>query len=251
MNSDKENKLILSRAEDALSLAEKKYAAKAVGFLNPAERSLILENIYPPADMECEFIGGYSDAERTMFVCKPEYAEFNQNDFLAVIRVTGRGLEKLSHRDYLGSLMGLGITRENIGDILVADGGAFIFVRREIASYIKNNLEKIGRLGVKTEICDCEDAELPKPKLKEINCTVSSLRADAVLSAAAGISRGRAAEMIEQGLMSINWKEVSSVSKQISEGDLLSVKGIGRMRLEKVGGITRKGRTGITVMRFE
>ena len=170
---------------------------------------------------------------------------------LSVIHISGRNLEKLTHRDYLGSLMGLGITRENIGDILVEPSGAFIFVKREIADYIINNLEKIGRCGVKTIVCGCDEADIPKPKLREVNSTVSSLRIDAVLSAAAGISRGRAAEMIVQVLVSLNWEEINSTSKQVDEGDLISVRGIGRMRLERVGSLTRKGRIGITIVRFE
>lgn len=248
---DKEDKLILSRAEDAMKLAERNYSVKAVGFLNPRQRSLIMKNLYPSRDIKAEFVGGYPDAERTMLVCRPEYAEFEADDILSVIHISGRNLEKLTHRDYLGSLMGLGITRENIGDILVESSGAFIFVKQEIADYITNNLEKIGRCGVKTLVCGCAEANIPKPKLREVNGTVSSLRIDAVLSAAAGISRGRAAEMIGQGLVSLNWEEINSASKQVEEGDLISARGVGRMRLERVGNLTRKGRIGITIVRFE
>lgn len=251
MQTDKEDKMILSRAEDAAKLAAKNYSVKTVGFLNPRQRSLIMKSLYPEADMITEFNGGYPDAERTLLVCRPEYAEFNTDDVLVVIRVTGRDLGKLTHRDYLGSLMGLGITRENIGDILTEPSGAFIFVKCEIADYIINNLEKIGRCGVKTSVCGCGEAELPMPKIKEISCTVSSLRIDAVLSASAGISRSRAAELIGQGCVSLNWEETESSSKQVEEGDLISVRGIGRMRLDRVGGLTRKGRIGITVVRFE
>lgn len=251
MQSEKEDRLILSRAEDAVSLADRNYSVKTVGFLNPAQRSLIIKNVYPMPDMTVEFDGGYPDAERTFFVCRPIYAEYSPDDIMAVVRITGRDLEKLTHRDYLGSLMGLGITRENIGDILVDSDGAYVFVKREISDYILNNLEKIGRRGVKVSVCACSEAVLPEPKFKEIKCTVASLRADAVLSAVASISRGRAAELIEQGMVSVNWKELESVSKTLAEGDLISVRGIGRMRLETIGSLTRKGRIGITALRYE
>lgn len=251
MTNDKEDKLILSRAEDAVRIAERSYSVRAVGFLNPHQRSLIMKNIFPVADIKATFEGGYDDAERTMYVCRPEYAEAELSDIIKVIRVWGRDLGSLTHRDYLGSLMGLGITRENIGDILVSESGAFIFIKAEIADYILNNLDKIGRHGIKTELCDCSDADLPEPKTKEIKGTVSSLRLDAVLSLAAGISRSRALELISQELVSLNWEVVSSPSHKTEEGDLISVRGVGRLRISEVGGLTRKGRTGITVLKYE
>ena len=251
IQTDKDDKLTLSRAYDALAIAERSYTVKAVGFLNPHQRSLVIKNIYPTRDMLVSFEGGYPDAERTLYVCRPEYAEFDISDLISVIKISGRDLGGLTHRDYLGSLMGLGITRENIGDILVSDTGAFVFVKAEIADYIINNLDKIGRRGIKTEICACCDAAIPKPKYKEIKGTVSSTRLDSILSLAAGISRGRAVELIGQGVVSVNWEIQESVSARLGEGDLISVRGIGRMRVLELGGITRKGRYVITVAKYE
>lgn len=250
-NTDKEDRLILSRAEDAVMLCERKYQIKTIGFLNPHQRVMIKKNIYPSADIRVTFEGGWEDAERTLMVCVPEFLDIDIDEILKVIKVTGRDVAVLSHRDYLGSLMGLGITRENIGDIIVSDSGAYIFVKADIADYILNNIDKIGRYGVKTAVCKCAEAEIPKPKTKEIGGTVSSLRLDSVLSVAAGISRSRAVELINSGAVSINFEVCESVSEKIAEGDLISVRGIGRMRLERIGNLTRKGRTGITVARFE
>lgn len=251
MQTDKEDKLVLSRAEDAVSLAEKNYQVKTVGFLNPAQRVLIEKNIYIPDNLSVTFEGGYDGAERTIMVCVPEYADFEIGAILKAIRLKGRNVSALTHRDYLGSLMGLGITRENIGDILCTQDGAVIFVKSDIADYILLNLDKVGRCGIKTEICGLSDIDIPKPKTREICGTVSSLRLDSVLSLAAGISRGRAAELIGQGAISLNWEVCESVSEKLCEGDLISARGLGRMRLEKVGGLTRKGRIGVTIVRFE
>ncbi len=248
---DKEDKLILSRAEDAVLICERKYQIKTVGFLNPHQRVIIKKNIYPSVDVTMSFEGGYDDAERTLMVCAPEFLAAEIDDILKVIKVTGRDVASLTHRDYLGSLMGLGITRENIGDIIVSGSGAYIFVKAEIADYIVNNLDKIGRHGVKTTICKCKEVEIPKPMTKEIAGTVSSLRLDAVLSVAAGIARGRAAELISSGAVSLNFEVCESVSEKVEEGDLISVRGIGRMRLERIGNLTRKGRISITIARFE
>lgn len=251
MQTDKEDKLILSRAEDALKITEQRFSVHTVGFLNPHQRSLILKNIYPRQDVKMFFEGGYEDAERTLFISAPEYEEVDIASILKVIKISGRDVDKLTHRDYLGSLMGLGITRENIGDILVSESGALVFVKAEIAEYILINLEKIGRHGIKTELCDSKEIEIPKPKIKEIKGTVSSLRLDAVLSLGLGISRARAVELIGQGLVYLNWEVSESVSLQINEGDLISARGFGRMRLMEIGGLTRKGRTGIVIEKFE
>lgn len=251
MQTDKEDKLILSRAEDACKIAEKTYSVKAFGFLNPHQRSLIMKNIVPSRDIRVSFEGGYADAERTLYVCTPEYADNDISQVIKVIKAEGRDLSSLTHRDYLGSLMGLGITRENIGDILVAENSAFIFVKSDIAEYILSNLDKIGRAGVKLSLCDCDEAALPEPKIKEIKGTVSSLRLDAILSLAAGISRARAAEMIERELVLLNWETVTSISEKVKEGDLISARGVGRMRILSIGGLTRKERTVITIGKYE
>ncbi len=250
-NTDKEDKLILSRAEDAVLICERKYQVKTVGFLNPHQRVIIKKNIYPPVDVKVSFEGGYDDAERTLMVCTPEYIDVDVDEIIKVIKVSGRDVAALSHRDYLGSLMGLGITRENIGDIIVSDSGSYIIVKADIAEYILNNIDKIGRHGVKTTVCKCAEVEIPKPKTKDVIGTVSSLRLDSVLSVAAGISRSRAAELITSAAVSLNFEVCESVSEKVAEGDLISVRGIGRMRLERVGSLTRKGRIGITVAKFE
>ena len=249
--TEKEDKLILSRAEDAIYIAERSYQIKTVGFLNPHQRSLIAKNVYLNKDINVYFIGGDEDAERRVMICCPQFVDINIDEIINVIRIKGRDVGKLNHRDYLGSLMGLGITRENIGDILCAEDGAFVFVKKDIASFIMQNLEKIGRHGVKTELCSCSEAELPKPKLKEISGTVSSIRLDAVLSLGIGVSRAKAAELINSGLISLNFEVCESVSEKVNEGDLISARGYGRMRLQQVGGLTRKKRIGITVVRFE
>ncbi len=249
--TDKEDKLVLSRAEDAIKLSERNYQIKTVGFLNPHQRSLILKSLHFGGDVRVSFEGGYPSAERTMMLCVPEYLEADTDEIISVVKITGRDIGSLTHRDYLGSLMGLGITRENIGDILCTECGAFVFVRCEIADYILNNLEKIGRNGVKLELCKCADTEIPEPKIREIKGTVSSLRLDAVLSLSTGLSRTRAAELISAGQISLNWEVCDSPSRKLCEGDLISARGLGRMRVESIGGLTRKGRIGLSVARFE
>ncbi len=247
---DGEERLLLSKAEDTLRLAEKRYSVKSLGFLTPKERLFLSRNLLADADMQLFYDGGYEGAERTMMVCAPAFVTAEPEEYLAVLECTGRDLAGLTHRDYLGSLMGLGIVRESIGDILVAADKAYLLVKPSQAGYIMQNLTKIGRRGVNLRQCSVHEIQIPKPETKEVSATVSSLRLDSVLSAAVNLSRGKAAELIHGGMVAVNWEDTQEVSQMLKEGDLLSVRGYGRMRLVSVGGLTRKGRLSVTICRY-
>ncbi|MBE5040972.1 YlmH family RNA-binding protein [Ructibacterium gallinarum] len=245
-----EDKLWISRAEDALQLSRKRYDIKTLGFLNPYQRVLIEKSVFPDSDMQMFFDGGYESAERTLMVCCPEYYLAAPEDYIAALQITGRELADLSHRDYLGSLMGLGIARENIGDILVSESGASVFMKPEIAVYVLQNLSKIGRRGVTVCQCALTEIEIPERPVKNIVGTVASLRLDSVLSTALGISRSKASELIRGGMVTVNFEPTEETSNMLEEGAVLSVRGFGRMRLSEIGGMTRKGRYSITISRY-
>lgn len=245
-----EDKLLVSRAEDTLRLAENRFRVKTLGFLNPHQRMVVQRHLLPSADMKIEFDGGYTQAERSLLVCYPEFCVPERSEYICVLECTGRDIGGLSHRDYLGSLMGLGIVRENIGDILVSSEKTSIFIKPEIADYVMQNLTKIGRCGIRISRASVEDAVLLQRPVKEISATVSALRLDAVLAAATGLARGRASELIRSGLVAVNWEIRTEVSDLLKEKDVISVRGYGRMELSQVGGLTRKGRCSITVIRY-
>jgi RNA-binding protein YlmH len=247
---DADEKLLLSRAEDALRLAQKRYDVKTLGFLTPRERIFLEKHVFAPHDMQLYFDGGYPDAERTLLVCAPEFMNPMQEEYLHIIECTGREINGLSHRDYLGSLMGLGIVRESIGDILVAEEKAYFFIKPEQTEYILQNLTKIGRCGIRLRLCAFEEVQVPERATKEVETTVSGLRLDSVISSAIGVSRGKSAEMIHAGMVTVNWETIEDVSRGVKEGDMFSVRGYGRMKLSRVGGLTRKGRYSITISRY-
>ena len=250
MGPDSQEKLLLARGEDTLSLAEKRCFVKTLGFLNPYEQQVLKKHLRKMPGMEIAFDGGYLDAERTMLVCYPDFLTPEPSDYLTLLECTGRDLEGLSHRDYLGSLMGLGIARENVGDILVSEEKAYLFVKPEIAEYVLQNLSKIGRRGVKVKEVPLTEAILPTREVKEVQGTVAGLRLDAVIATALSVARGKSADFIRNGLVEVNWETVEDVSREVKEGDVFSVRGFGRMKLSRIGGLTRKGRYGITVLRY-
>ena len=248
--ADSDYKLLLSKANDTLRLAESRYDTKTLGFLNPSERMFLKDRLFIQTDMLLEFDGGYEEAERTLMVCRPEFAENNRDKYICMLECSGKFTEKLSHRDYLGSLMGLGINRECIGDILVLEDKTLIFSKPETAEYIIQNLTKIGRTGVKIKKCPITDSVVPRRKTKDICGTVAGIRLDSVISVATGISRGKSAELIKGGLVTVNWDQTDNVAMSLKEGDVISVRGYGRMCLSKIGGWSGKGRYHITVSRY-
>lgn len=250
MQPDNEEKILIARAKDTLRLSEKHFCTKTLGFLNPHQRVLLTKQLLPSAEMVLTFDGGFPEAERTLMVCCPEYLRPEPEEYISLLECTGRDIGKLNHRDYLGSLMGLGIVRENIGDILVGEEKTFIFLKPEIVDYVRENLIKIGRCGIHLSRVPVSSAELPKPQVKEIAGTVATLRLDAVLAVGTGLARGKSTELIESGQVTVNWETIQSGSAPVKEDDVISARGFGRMKLQKIGGTTRKGRVGITIVRY-
>lgn len=246
-----DEKLILSKAEDAVKMCSKQRREKFVGFLSPAQRSVIMTNLKGEADVGTFFAGGYDDAERTVFMCVPDF--FDEDDVslpFVPVQITGYGIEKLSHRDFLGSVLGLGIKREVIGDILPMRDRCIIFVMESIYEYISANLEKIGKYRVNVQRLDNSEEVVPKREVKEIFGTVASMRLDAVLSLALGVSRANAVSLIRAGKAFVNWRLTERIDFEVKQGDVLSVRGYGRIKLKEVGGLSGKGRYKITLERY-
>ena len=246
-----EEKLLIRRAEDAVDIASRNYTVSAVGFLNEAEAALLKRNSFKSDEVKIVYFGGFEEAERTLFMAVPEYADENEiKGKITALMCTGRNISGLSHRDFLGSLMGLGIERRLVGDILTFPNKCLIFVKSEIADYIIQNITKIGREGVSISKYAADEIDVPKRRTEEISASVASLRLDAVLSEALKTSRGRAAEVISSGAVSLNFEETDNLSKNISAGDILSVRKFGRFKIKEIGGTTRKGRLKIVIEKY-
>ncbi|MBE7031745.1 MAG: RNA-binding protein [Ruminococcaceae bacterium] len=245
-----DEKILLAKAADTALLCEKHYTVKALGFLTPAEAAVIkahLRQIGIP-DIRLTFYGGYPDAERCMFMALPEYAEDDaMAEFVSALEISGRDIDALNHRDFLGSLLGLGIRREKIGDILCLEGKTLVFAAADIGEYIISNLDKVGRCGVKIRKVEPGEFEVPKRKFEEIKTTVAALRLDCIVAAALKTSRSVAAEVIKSKRVSVNWLECDNVSLQVNPGDTFSVRGAGRFILSDSLNTTKKGRLGICI----
>jgi RNA-binding protein YlmH len=251
MEKKLDTKTLLARAEDTAKICEKQYSARAFGFLTPAEAAVIKKGLNPKCvgdDINFKFFGGYPEAERCLFLTYPQYAaETIDSDFISLLEIKGRNIKTLSHRDFLGSIMGLGIKREKIGDILCLEDKCLVFVVSDIADYIISNLDMVARCGVKAAKQDIGTVVIPKRKFEEIKTTVASLRLDSVIGAALKTSRANAVEVIKQKKVSVNWQESIEPSSKVNPGDVFSVRGVGRFRLAQEINLTRKERLGICI----
>lgn len=196
--------------------------------------------------------GGFDEAQRKMLCIYNEYcSDFVKDEFpMKCLTFSFRKEDKLSHRDFLGTFMGMRLKRETIGDIIIADGIAQVFVTDTAARLISGLPGKIGRVGVK--ISDCEPFSLRiEQEFQEIGGTVASLRLDCVVSLAAKVSRENAARLIRSEKVSVNHFPILSVSHELREGDIFAVRGSGKFILSNVNGITKKGRIHLVLRKYK
>ena len=282
MNDDA---LLIAQLEDKAVQAADRYMITSGSFLDSHQRR-IAEDLARSGRFPVRvfFYGGYRDAERCLPVFLPDYAtEEDAKELLSVIRVTvprqkggggqsGRGSRVLTHRDYLGSLLALGIDREVTGDILVrgeaesvsasgagnpgasASGaesdfpgpGADIIVLESMAEFITMNYAKAGHTWLTTEILPIDQLYVGNVSIQEQHDTVASLRLDSITASAFRLSRAKAGEAIRRGLVSVNSMETLRPDQLLQEGDKIVLKGKGRVILRDVGGVSRKDRIRVT-----
>ena len=234
-----QQEIIKERIQDTADICINSGRAKFFGFLTP-EEAVLADRILSRQSIRYGFFGGYEGAMRVVLGCFPDWwpeEEYPIQPLTAVFRKS----DTVTHRDILGALMGLGLKRETVGDILTEEGRAVFFVLSEISDYVMNEFTKAGRVGLKTQ----KGFEAPLPDsgvLKEFSMTVASRRLDCVVSALANISRGRAAEKIEQGFVRLNSLTAVKPTKQINDGDIVAVRGSGKFIVESLCDRTRKDR---------
>ena len=196
--------------------------------------------------------GGYSPAERQMVAFLPDALSYEYQYPMQVIRIcpaNPRFAEELTHRDYLGALMNLGVERGKMGDILRLEGRAEVFVCQKIAEYIAEELTRVRHTMVKTEIREVDEISY-EPRFEEIKGTVPSIRLDTVLSTAYPLSRSKMTSYIEAGRVFVNGKLITSNGYHLKEEDIISVRGLGKIRYEGMLSETKKKRCLISIKKY-
>lgn len=248
----KEDNFLLGQIEDKINQCENQYIPVHTVFLDAHQQSLARTLISRRAfHGELVFYGGYEDADRTVLLCLPDYASLEDNNPLTVIRASkADGGKELTHRDYLGSLVGLGIKREMTGDILVRADGADIIVLEEIAEFILTNYVKAGQANLSLTQHPISELIIREQNKKILKDTVASLRVDNIIASAFNLSRSKAAEAITRGLVFVNHIEITKTDFKVSEGDSITLRGKGKARLIEISGKSRKDRQYVILEKY-
>lgn len=247
MPNDQE--LLTARLEDHRKLAQKRPCF--LGFLDESQAVFCQDYLSKRKDAAYLFWGGHENAERVMLGFFPDYLEPAPELFpITPFALSYRKEDKLTHRDFLGSFMALGIERSVIGDILVGEGECVAFLREEMGEYFLQNIRRIGRVGVKTSLS--WEGTLPGVReFVEMSGVVASERLDCLTAFACRTSREKAAGLIAAGIVSVNHRETLSVSQRVKEGELLSVRRQGRFIIDQLGPLTSKGRLVVKCRKYQ
>ena len=247
-----EDRMLLAKIWDKINSGIRRNIAANTAFLSP--RELEMARLLLGESEGLYRFGGYGDAERRMLVYLPEYlAEdrlMEEDSPVACLRATFFVGDTLSHRDFLGALMGAGVAREAVGDICVDKGSCDFFVTREIAPYLLQNFDSAGRTKFRLQEIPLNEANIPEPEVKIIKDTLASFRLDAVISSGFRIGRGSASDAVNAGRASINGLPCTKSDKSVAEGDIVSVRGMGKIKLAQVNGQTKKGRISVIIERY-
>lgn len=243
---------LLRHLDDLCRQADLRSSWRYSGFLSPAEQEDFRLSSDWPADF-CQFWGGYETAERRILGAGSESLFDTSPDWpISVVRVvplSEKYAEDLTHRDFLGAVLGLGIERSLIGDILVQDRQTFVFCLQSIADLLLSSLTQVRRTSVRAELASPDTPALA-PRLQPLSLNVASERLDAVAAAFCGLSRGQCAGLFPAGRVLVNSRPASDGSARLKPGDTLTVRGFGKARYEGIDRSSRKGRLFVTLQKY-
>ena len=247
-----EDRILLAKLWDKINAGLRKNIPANTCFLSPRELEMARFLFGEPEGLHA--FGGYGEAERKMLVYLPEYLDettlYGEDSPCVCLRAEFYQGDTLSHRDFLGALMGAGIARETVGDICVGKEHCDFFVTQEIAPYILQHFTSAGRAKLSLRQISLTEADIPAPEVKEIKDTMASLRLDSVIASGFRIGRSLAAQYISTGKAAIDGLPCEKPDKTVAEGMKISVRGLGKIKLHAVNGRTKKDRISVVIHRY-
>lgn len=251
ITQDSEEKLLLARILDKYEQMERKGIPTVTGILSPREQTMA-QTLLNSAGIHggyC-FDGGYDGAERRLLAFLPDWAEDCEGE-LSCLRASFHGADStLTHRDILGSLMGLGITREKVGDILISPHSADVVIAASMAGFLTQNWDSAGRVRLTVSEIERSELEIPEAKVVQVNDTVSSMRLDAVVSSAFSMSRGKASDLINAGKVALDHMPCTKTDKAVGEGSVITARGFGKAVVRECSRLSKKGRIILVIDRY-
>lgn len=249
---NKELKIAMLRCLDIVEHVIRGYDIKYTKFLNPYEM-INLKAILKGIDgIAFHSDGGFEQAERQLIAIYPDYYTKEDIDSgVSVLKITGNFKYKdVSHRDYLGSILSLGIVRENIGDICVNEDAVYVFVLENMKQYILYNLKKVSNVSIKITEASLNTFFYEAPEFEDSTFTVMSLRLDAIIASAFNLSREKSQALIKNEHVKVDYEIINSNSKLLSGNNIISVKGFGRFVYVGQLGETRKNRIRVLIKKY-
>ena len=246
-----ENEDVIKRARDLARRCEQRGVPTSTGFLTPAERCAV-EHDPALRDARPVFHGGYPEAERTIAFFLPDWMEedaLDLSEHICALRLTAFFGEP-GHRDCMGAILGMGVGREWVGDILVDGPQAIVLCQPSVLRHLLS-IEKVGRYGVRAEQIPLAEIPVKERRFEERRFTVMSPRLDAVAAGLFRLSRSETARQIALGVLSLNYAPCLKPDAPVREGDVLSLRGADKGRIAELGGSSRKGRLFVTAELFK
>ncbi len=248
-----ENREDVARIIDLADRAIKTWDIVLSDFLSPPVFIEVQQIFSRLTEVELVAWGGYPQAERQRIGISRQEVPIEQSQIeLAALDIAGNFLfDTATHRDFLGSILGTGIVREKVGDIIVlGERGAQVIVVPEMVEFLETSLVQVRSVPVKTRQIELAELKIRPPKKKEMTTVEASMRLDAVASAGFGMSRSKMSDAISAGDVRVNWKEITQSSHSVRSGDLISVRGKGRLEVGEVS-VTKKQRYRINLVRYK
>ena len=250
-----EDTLLLAKIYDRLSAGARRNIPSFTTFLTGREQLLADAMIRRAGLPEMQHFGGVSGAERQVIGYVPDYYDpeeylLSDEGPIVALRAHISAYDHLEHRDFLGGILAQGIRREVLGDIFVGEDACDFLVLREMSGYLLQNLCSIGRAKVHLEEIPLSAIQVPQQKTKVIRDTVASLRLDSVMASGFSMGRSKAQSFISAGKVQVDHLPVTKADFEVKEGSVISARGLGKIKITAVGGLTKKGRQSITIERY-
>ena len=253
ISASADEQLQLRRIADKAEQCRRQNIPAWTKFLTPRERDLADKLLPLLGNPTHVYLGGHEEAERVVLYFLPDWLETpSEDDFpISCVRCT-YPLEygTIGHRDILGSLMGLGIERETLGDIYPSSGSADIVVLQDILPYVMQNFFSAGKVHFQLREIGFHEMIIPERKTSTVRDTVASVRLDSIVSSAFGMAREKAAALIKSGRVQIDHLDCLKPDRAVQEGAVITARGFGKAVLTEVGGLSKKGRTGVVITKY-
>jgi len=247
-----ENREDMARVIDKADQAIKTWEVVLTDFLSPPVLAEIQQQFQRLTEVQLVAWGGYPQAERQRIAIARSELPLDQSQVeVAALDIAGNFLfDQATHRDFLGAMLGCGLVREKTGDVIVlGERGAQAIIVPEMVEYLETQLNQVRSVPVKTQRIDLSELKIREPKKKEMTTVEASMRLDAVASAGFGVSRSKMTDLISAGDVRVNWKDISQASHLLKSGDLIAIRGKGRLEVGEVT-VTKKDRYRVQLTRF-